>query len=59
MAWSQPKTWEVHVGTQLHPSTKELYRTVKRDDLLDIITTFRRLVDAADELGGTIECTGD
>ena len=59
IARRQPKTWEVHVGTQVRPTRKELYRTVHRDHVLKIITTLRNMVDAADKLGGHLECIGD
>lgn len=59
MAKQQPKEWKVLVGTQLQPTRKELYRTVARDNLIEIITTLRNMVDAADEIGGVLECTGD
>ncbi len=59
MARRQPKTWKVHVGTQLRPTKQELYRNVNRDDLLKIIATMRSMIDTADKLGGYLECTGD
>jgi len=59
MARGKPTTWEVHVGTQLKPVRKELYRTVKREELLRLIATFKALVDAADETDGQLECVGD
>jgi hypothetical protein len=59
MARRQPKAWEVHVGTQLQPMRKEIYRTVERDNLIEIISTLRKMVDVADELGGVLECIGD
>ncbi len=59
LARRQPRTWEVHLGTQLRPAKREVRRTVDRDRLLELIAAFRALVDAADELGGTLECIGD
>jgi hypothetical protein len=59
MARRQPQTWEVQVGTQLAPAKKNLYRTVKRADLLKLIAAFRTMVDAVDDLGGYLECIGD
>jgi hypothetical protein len=59
MAQRQPPAWEVHVGTQLRPTRKELYRSVEREKLLEILSRFRRMVDLADEFGGVLECTGD
>lgn len=59
MARRQPQAWEVHVGTQLQPGRKEIYRTVERASLLKIIDTLRNMVDVADELDGVLECIGD
>ena len=59
MARRQPATWQVHVGTQLQPAKKELYRTIDRGELLKLIETFRTLIDAADKLDGYLECVGD
>ena len=59
IARRQPQTWEVHVGTQVQPARKELYCTVHRDKVLKIIRTLRGMVDAADKLGGYLECRGD
>lgn len=59
MASRQPATWQVQVGTQLHPVEKELYRTVVRRDLLDLIAKLEAMVDAAETVDGYIECLGD
>jgi hypothetical protein len=59
IAQGQPRSWEVHVGTELRPTRKEIYRVVERENLLGIISTFRRMVDVAERLCGVIECIGD
>jgi hypothetical protein len=59
MARSRPPVWEVHVGTQLGPTRKEIYRTVERSKLLEMLGTFRNLIDVADKSGGVLECIGD
>lgn len=59
MAARQPATWKVHVGTQLHPVPKELYQLIHRVKLVQLIESFRRLVDAAEASGAEIEALGD
>jgi hypothetical protein len=55
----QPTRWEVCVGTQLHPTQREVYRTVNREELLRLIATFETLLDVAEQCDGVIECVGD
>ncbi len=59
MAERQPESWQVHVGTELQPTPRELYKTVQRARFLELITTLRTMVDTADRLGGALECIGD
>jgi hypothetical protein len=54
----QPATWQVQVGPQVYPVEKALYRTVVRRDLLDLIAKLEAMMDAAEEIGGFIECMG-
>ena len=43
----QPKEWQVHVGTRLRPVHKELYETVRRAELLQVISRFQAVVERA------------
>jgi len=54
----QSKTWQVNVGTEL-PAGKDLSLPAQREKLLEIIATWRRMIEVAEETQGSIECTGD
>jgi hypothetical protein len=56
---SQPASWQVHVGTQVSPEHKELYRPVERELLIDLLDRFERVVARAKELGRPVVCFGD
>ncbi|MFZ4738567.1 MAG: hypothetical protein ACOYM9_21610 [Bradymonadia bacterium] len=58
LAKAKPATWDVHVGTQVKPTKKALYATVRRVQLLKLIETMRNMVETADRLDGHIECIG-
>jgi len=59
LAKAKPATWNVHVGTQLQPTRKELYAAVSREQLLTLIKAMRNMVETADRLDGQLECVGD
>jgi hypothetical protein len=59
LAEAQPRSWNVHIGTQLKPTRKELHAEVRRDQLLMLIQTIRNMVEKADHLDGQLECVGD
>ena len=56
---SQPETWEVHVGTQLAPALRDLWRPLNRSVFLDLITRWERIVERAEELDRPVVCFGD
>ena len=58
-AGAQPQQWEVHVGTQTSPTVKELYRTVTRRNLLNLIDRCLELIDKATAEGIGVAFTGD
>lgn len=55
----QPERWEVHVGTQLRPVKKELYKAVWRDEVLRTLAALQGVAVQADQLGKTIVFSGD
>lgn len=59
LAKQQPQSWDVHVGTQLGPTRKELYKPVQREQLLKLIATLGSVIDVAERMGGQVECVGD
>jgi hypothetical protein len=59
LAESQPETWEVHVGTQLAPTLRDLWSPLDRKTFLDLITRWERIVERAEELGRPVVCFGD
>jgi hypothetical protein len=59
LAESRPETWEVHVGTQLAPVLRELWKPVDRKTLLNLIAQWERVVARADGLGRPVVCIGD
>lgn len=58
-AASQPPSWEVHVGTQVRPERKELYRRIERQHLLLSIDRLVRLLEEAAELDKPLVFQGD
>jgi hypothetical protein len=56
---SQPSSWEVHVGTQLSPERRELYKPVERRRFLELIATWQGIVARARELRRAVLCFGD
>jgi len=58
-AESQPDTWEVHVGTQLLPVRREVWNSLTRETLLELIARWERVVARAEELRRPVVCFGD
>lgn len=56
---SQADAWQVHVGTQVSPEHRELYKPVERDQFIDLLDRFQRIVARAKELGRPVVCFGD
>jgi hypothetical protein len=74
---SQPDTWDVHVGTQILPkgrdlfkvegrkivgnweSVKEVFKAVHRDQFLELIARWEKVIARARELGRPVVCFGD
>lgn len=55
----QPVAWPVHVGTQLRPVKKELYKQVFRDEVVQTIAVFLGVLAEAKERDATVVCLGD
>jgi hypothetical protein len=55
----QPSRWEVHVGTQVKPERKELYRSMYRRRLLSSIDEFAVLLQEAADLDRPLVFRGD
>lgn len=58
-AKEQPRTWQVHAGTQLRPEKKELYQQVERDRLVKTVSKFQATLAEARERGLTVVFRGD
>ncbi|MGF6350848.1 hypothetical protein [Variovorax sp. W2I14] len=58
-AQRQPSNWVVHTGTQLRPKVKELYSTVDRKRMVQVIEEFRALLEEAHNTNATVVCLGD
>jgi len=55
----QPREWQVHTGTQLRPVRQELYATVKRSNLVNMISKFLALIEETQASGKTLAFLGD
>jgi hypothetical protein len=58
-ARTQPRTWQVHTGTQLRPERKELYQQVERERLVESIVEFQATLAEARAKGLTVVFRGD
>ena len=56
---ARPEVWKVHIGTQLMPKHKELYRRVKRGDMLALLDRWTTIVRRARESDRPVICFGD
>ena len=56
---SRPDSWEVHIGTQIKPTKKEIYVPVERDQFLKLIDQWEKIIARAKELGRPVACFGD
>ena len=59
LAEAQLETWEVHVGTQITPVLRELWKPLSREKLLELIAQWERVIVRAEELGRPVVCFGD
>jgi hypothetical protein len=59
LAESRPDSWEVHVGTQVLPVRRELYKWLDRERLLKLLAEWERVVERAEQLGRPVVCFGD
>jgi hypothetical protein len=53
------ESWDVHVGTQLLPSRKELYRAVQKGKFLQVLEQLEDIIARAQELKRPVVCFGD
>lgn len=51
--------WQVHVGTQLRPEKKELYKGVAREEIVQSISTLLAVLQEAKDTDATVVCNGD
>jgi hypothetical protein len=56
---SQPKTWQVHTGTQIAPLRREIHKPVNRAEFLRLIDLWEQVVDRARNTGRSVVCFGD
>jgi hypothetical protein len=59
MVLARPKRWSVHVGTQTHPTKRELFKEVERSTFLALIDRLMDLVRESRTTGRSIICLGD
>jgi hypothetical protein len=55
----QPRSWDIHVGTQVRPERKELYRRIDRQQLLSSIDRLAQLLQEAMDLDKPLVFRGD
>jgi len=53
------KQWEVHVGTQLHPTRKDLFKTLIKKDLEEKLHRFIAMLRQAKRTNEHVVCLGD
>ncbi len=56
---SQPEEWSVHVGTQVSPEYRDLYRPVERKAMLALLDRWEIVIERARQLGQPVVCFGD
>lgn len=56
---ARPETWSVHVGTEVRPWHRELYRPVEREAMLELLDRWAAVVARARQLGRPVVCFGD
>jgi hypothetical protein len=59
LVMSKPASWEVHIGTQLQPESKELYAEVEKTRFTELLLKWRTILARAKELGKPVVCFGD
>ena len=59
LAEAQTHSWQVHVGTQVAPVRRELYKPVRRDKLLALLDRWDEVVCRAAALNRPVVCFGD
>jgi hypothetical protein len=55
----QPPKWQVHLGTQVKPVQRELYRDVERDKMLALLDQWLIVIRRARQLNRPVVCFGD
>ena len=56
---TQPAKWRVNVGKEVHPVERDLFDNVTKDEFRRLLSSFRRVVEEAERLGGYVQCSGD
>ena len=56
---TQPATFSVNVGRQVHPVERGVFATVTKAEFRRLLSSFRRVVEEAERLGGYVQCAGD
>ena len=59
LAEAQPASWQVHVGTQVAPAHRDLYKPVRREALLALLARLDEVVRRAEALNRPVVCFGD
>ncbi len=55
----QPECWEVHIGTQVLPVQKEIYKPVKRTEFFRLLGLWEHVLERARQTGHPVVCFGD
>ena len=56
---AQPASWQVHTGTQLLPTHREVFKAVERAEFLRLLELWEQATRRAGELGRAVICFGD
>lgn len=59
MVRARPERWQVHMGTVVLPTTRELYADVEQGAFLRLIAQLRDIVAAAEDAGAGVLFLGD
>jgi hypothetical protein len=54
-----PEEWDVHVGTQQTPERPEIFETVQRSVILELLHQWRTVLRRAYDLQLPVTCSGD
>jgi hypothetical protein len=56
---THPDSWKVHIGTQVEPTFRELYRSVEHSVFLELLAVWDQAIERARRTGRAVVCFGD